>query len=198
VHIDSKADDLFISKPLVGRVTGKISLQLSRKIRQADGTFGGVVVISIDPNDFTRFYDSINIGHDGAIRVVGSDGIVRAGRQLNSGVDFLGTSLAGSTLLARASIQPSGWYFTASAKEDRVKRLIFYRVLQDFPLIVTVGLGAEESFAGLSAELNAYNSLAALVTALILIVMGFSIHDRAQLERAGTELKAQNAVSTQP
>jgi diguanylate cyclase (GGDEF)-like protein len=193
VHIDSKADDLFISKPLVGRVTGKISLQLSRKIRQADGTFGGVVVISIDPNDFTRFYDSINIGHDGAIRVVGSDGIVRAGRQRNSGVDFLGTSLAGSTLLARASIQPSGWYFTASAKEDNVKRLIFYRVLQDFPLIVTVGLGAEESFAGLSAELNAYNSLAALVTALILIVMGFSIHDRAQLERAGTELKAQNA-----
>jgi diguanylate cyclase (GGDEF)-like protein len=192
IHIDATDDSLFISKPLIGRVTGKATIQLSRRIANPNGTFGGVILISVDPSNFTKFYDAIDIGSDGVIRVVGSDGTVRAvGRQKGNDVDYLGISLVGSTLLARAKLEPSGWYFTEKARTDGIKRLVFYRVVQGFPLIVTVGLGIEGAFARVTAKEFAYHLGAAIVTALILIVVVLSFRDRMKLERTSKQLQLQ-------
>ena len=48
-HVDNPADELFISRPLIGRVSGKPSIQLTRKFMDADGTLAGVAVVSLDP-----------------------------------------------------------------------------------------------------------------------------------------------------
>ena len=48
-HVDNPADELFISRPLVGRVSGKPSIQLTRKFTDADGRLAGVAVVSLDP-----------------------------------------------------------------------------------------------------------------------------------------------------
>jgi diguanylate cyclase (GGDEF)-like protein len=193
VHLDTQDDNLFISKPIIGRVTGKPAVLLSRRIRNADGSFGGVVVISLDPTHFTRFYDSINIGRDGAIRVVGMDGIVRAiGSQRGLDIDYVGTSLVKSTLLTRSQLEPSGWYVTGSRRNDGVSRFIYYRVVQDFPLIVTVGLGVNETFKGIAIKQRAYGLIAAVMTLLILLVMALSFRDRTKLERASKQLQLQN------
>jgi diguanylate cyclase (GGDEF)-like protein len=192
VHINAQDDNLFISKPLIGRVTGKPSLQLSRRIANLDGGFGGVIVISLNPAHFTHFYDSINVGRDGSIRVVGTDGIVRAvGSQKGTDIDYLGTSVIGSTLLRRSAAELSGWFFTGSARNDGIRRLIFYRVVEGFPLIVAVGLGENETFGGVIAEGWTYRLAAAIVTGLILIVMALSFRDRMRLERTGKLLQLQ-------
>ena len=192
VHVDAQTDALFISKPLIGRVTGKVALQLSRRIANSDGSFGGVILISVDPSHFTQFYGAIDIGSDGVIRVVGSDGIIRAvGRQKGNDIDYLGKSLTGNTLLARAKLEPSGWYFTEKGRTDGIKRLVFYRVVQGFPLIVTVGLGIDEAFARVTATELAYHLTAAIVTLLILIVMVLSFRDRMRLERTSKQLQLQ-------
>ena len=46
-------------------------------------TFDGVVVVSIDPSYFSSFFDSVNLGQNGAAALVGLDGIVRSRRQLD-------------------------------------------------------------------------------------------------------------------
>ena len=65
VHLTSKMDELFISKPVMGRTTGKWSLQLSRPIRAADGSFQGVITASLDPGYLAKFYESIDVGFVG-------------------------------------------------------------------------------------------------------------------------------------
>ena len=193
VHIDAHDDKLFISKPLIGRVTGRMTIQLSRRISAADGSFAGVVVISLDPSHFTMFYDSINIGREGTIRVVGTDGIVRAiGSEKNQKLEYVGTNLTGSTLLTGAAVRPAGWYLTKSGRSDGLGRLVFYRSLRDFPLIVAVGLGTHELFAGVNAKRADYNIVASGLTLLIVIVIGLSFRDRIRLERASRQLQLQN------
>ena len=153
VHVHATDDTLFISKPLIGRVTGKPSIQLSRRIGSPTGSFQGVILISLDPSHFTRFYDAINVGLDGEIRVIGTDGIVRALGSHNGIEDhYLGTNLDGSTLLARSKAELSGWYFTGSSRNDGIRRLVFYRVVKGFPLIVAVGLGAKEMFESVEIQ----------------------------------------------
>src|ERR1700716_3629041 len=57
VHVNGSQDELFISKPVIGRASGKWSVQVSRRLLNSDGTFAGVVVASLDPEHFTKFYD---------------------------------------------------------------------------------------------------------------------------------------------
>jgi hypothetical protein len=78
VHANMQSDELVISKPIFDSKTGRWSLQLSRRIEDSDGFFGGVVVATLDPAYLTRIYNSVNIGSEGYIRVIGLDGIVRA------------------------------------------------------------------------------------------------------------------------
>ena len=193
VHLDGRDDKLFISKPLIGRVTGRMTIQLSRRISAADGSFAGVVVISLDPDHFTQFYNSIDIGREGAIRVIGTDGIVRAvGSARNQSTEYAGTNVAGSRILAEAAVRPAGWYLSKGGRTDGVGRLVFYRALRDYPLIVAVGLGTNELFAGVNAKRADYNVIASGLTLLIMIVIGLSFRDRTRLERASRQLQLQN------
>lgn len=49
VHLENISRGLFIGKPILGRASGKSSIQLSRRIENDKGDFIGVVVISMDP-----------------------------------------------------------------------------------------------------------------------------------------------------
>src|SRR5882672_12927691 len=47
VQLNSTEDNLFISKPLIGRASQQWSVQFTRRIMRGDGTVGGVVVASM-------------------------------------------------------------------------------------------------------------------------------------------------------
>jgi hypothetical protein len=70
VHVGSSQDVLFISKPVIGRVSGRYSVQFTRKIIGPDGEFLGVVVVSLDPDYLARFYEALQLGHGFIMLVV--------------------------------------------------------------------------------------------------------------------------------
>jgi diguanylate cyclase (GGDEF)-like protein/PAS domain S-box-containing protein len=191
VHVDSHEDRLFVSKPVVGRVSGRTTIQLSRRIERPDGSFGGVILASLDPAYFARLYDSIEVGSEGYIRVIGTDGIIRAaGGSLR---EEPGRDIHVSRLFRELATRRAGWFFTESNLTDRIPRLLVYRAVKDYPLVISLGRASKEIFAAVTAKRKSYNFIAGLLTALILAAIAHSVQGRLQLDRASEKLRRQNA-----
>ena len=175
VHVGTGADALFISKPLLGRVSNRYSVQFTRRVVGLDGEFLGVVVASLDPSYLARFYESLQIG-DGFVMLVGLDGYIRAGRPVPG---LIGRQLTNSTLLERASLAGSGYYQLAVAEMTERPAIVSYRRLAEYPLVVMVGYGSEEVFAPYRQHRFQYVAAGIGLSALVLCIgIILAIHRR--------------------
>lgn len=78
VHRDNPQEDrLFISKPVLGRVSKQWTIQFTRPIHQ-NGEFAGVLVLSVPTSFFADYYQQIDVGPNGSIVLLGTDRSVRA------------------------------------------------------------------------------------------------------------------------
>jgi signal transduction histidine kinase/CheY-like chemotaxis protein/HPt (histidine-containing phosphotransfer) domain-containing protein len=179
VHIDSPEDKLFISQPVLGRASGKWSVQLSRMVRDAAGRFDGVLVSSIDPNHLARLYNSVDLGNDGAITLVGFDGVIRAHGGDN--VDVLGKSLLNSELL-RNFVRTPVDVLDGSNAIDGIERLVSYRVVDGFPLIVTAAMSKSEIYADYRKENKFYYLGGSIISFLILVFIGGGVLSKYRLD----------------
>ena len=188
VHANTGRDELFISKPVVGRISNKSSIQLSRRINAADGSFLGVVVVSIDPDYLSKFYESIDTKKNGAVFLAGLDGIVRA-RAANSNATTAGQSLVVSTLFGRLAEANSGTYLS-KGQLDGISRLSSYRVVKGYPLVVVVGLAREDVFASYERNQFVYFSAAGFISLLVIIFTAMNLRHWMSLGHTRDKLKA--------
>ena len=161
VHATRDSDELFVGKPVLGRASGKWSIQLTRRINLPDGTFGGVVVISVDPFYFSTFDSQVDLGRDGVAMLAGRDGLVRA-RQ--SGDDTqVGQDLGKTSLFEQVARQSRGDYISVSAI-DGVRRILSYRAMTSYPLVVVVGSGYDAALEEFDTRRAGYLAAGALFT----------------------------------
>lgn len=161
VHVGRQSDELYISKPVLGRVSHRWSIQLTRRIALLDGSFGGVVVASLDSQYISQFYRSIDVGKRGVVALIRDDGTVLARR--SAGSSGVGESLASGMVLKEYARAPAGFYTTASLL-DGVRRLFAYRGISGYPLIVTVGLANDEIYRVYEHDRIRHIGIAVLLT----------------------------------
>ena len=64
---DNPQAGLVISEPLIGRVSGKWSVIMVRRVNQANGAFGGLVYGTIALDQFNQIFSTVNIGEHGCV-----------------------------------------------------------------------------------------------------------------------------------
>jgi diguanylate cyclase (GGDEF)-like protein/PAS domain S-box-containing protein len=193
IHAGRAIDDLHISKPLIGRVTGRLSLLLTRRISDPTGAFAGTIMLTVDPAYFTTFYQSVDVGKHGTVQLVGTDGIIRA---RVAGADRrVGQSVAGARLLEELSERPVG-SFVSRGINDGIPRIVSYRLMPEYSLIVVVGQSVDEVFA--SATGNRTIALTG-ATLLSILMLAFTIATlRRQQQLNASEFKFRSMFDVSP
>ncbi|MDR7868989.1 MAG: PAS domain S-box protein [Sporomusaceae bacterium] len=132
---NSAKDELYIGEPFIGRVSGKPTIALTRRIDRPDGSFGGIAYLALDAAYLSRFYQEMALGEQYVIRIVGTDRTVRA----SSTAGEVGVRIAGGILFDELAKSPAGFFETSGNTFGR-PTLISYRQMRDYPLVVQIGV----------------------------------------------------------
>jgi diguanylate cyclase (GGDEF)-like protein/PAS domain S-box-containing protein len=184
-------DKMFISRPVKGRVSGKWSIQVTRPMFQR-GQFAGVIVVSIDPQHFVKFYQASGFGKDGAARMVRDSGEVMA--RSSDQDKYVGTVIKTSPYTdAGAPLQGS---FRRAAQTDGVERLSSYHRLPQYGLTVLVGPSVEDVLAPVRSQ-QARGVLAGLIVSFLLGLVSWQLLRNAARQIAARSAQAQNGIQLQ-
>ena len=193
VHAENTVDELYIGAPVIGKISGKLTIELTRRLNNADGSFAGTVAASLDVQQLNAFFGSLDIGQGGVVSLVGFDGIVRLrGTSEPNAPSFTGISVTDSPLFPAIRQNSNGNYWNTDASSTRfdgVSRLISYRTVTGLPLIAVVGQTEESIFQGANFALQKYVTLGITLTAIVLLVMVFGANQKSHITAATEELK---------
>jgi hypothetical protein len=80
IHRDHADAGLYISRPYCRTHGGDWAITFSRRIPAADGSFGGIVAGVLKPIYFSDAPAKLNLGSQGSVALLHSDGILKPGR----------------------------------------------------------------------------------------------------------------------
>lgn len=169
VHQVRDTGQPFISQPLQARVAEQRAIVVTRRINKADGTFGGIVSVALNPFYFTKLYEQVDLGKGGVIELLGLDGVMRA--RYADGDRSIGQNISGSDMLQRIASSPAD-SFTAHAQIDGVTRIFTYRKLAQYPLVVTAGVVEDVALADAMNDARVSRWISAFTTLLVLMGAG--------------------------
>ncbi|HVI51927.1 MAG TPA: ATP-binding protein [Candidatus Sulfotelmatobacter sp.] len=154
---------LYISKPLLGTLSGRPLIILARRLNNADGSFAGQAHVAVSLEQLAGMFDVVQLGAKGSVTLSNGDGRVVA-RNPN-----LGDSLS---LIEKPIILPllhslltegktSASYHTRSVV-DGVERVYFFRKVKGRDLYLQVGIADDDSLAGWRRQVAVMGALALL------------------------------------
>lgn len=170
VHVNSSSDRLFVSKPVLGRASGKWSIQLTRRITRSDGSFGGVVVLSIDPAYFGQFYRDLTLGEKGVSALYGMDGIARARRV--GEMETHGVDASQAPMYQRIARGETSGVYVSGSTVDGIERVLHFRQLKHYPLLVVAGREMKEVLTNHERARASLLLQGASASTLILVLAG--------------------------
>ena len=179
VHFTSDSDALFIGKSVVSRLSQQWSIALSRRANNPDGSLKGVISVMVNPFYFSDFYKDVDLGRSGFIGLAGLDGFGRVRRA--EGPYDLGLDLSKSELFRRLAIKPNDSYVSSTLFDGR-ERIISYRTVRGYPLLVSLGIAKDEALAEFTREAYLHRVFAVLASLSIAIfavaLIGYGVRAR--------------------
>lgn len=130
-------DQLFISLPIKGRNSEKITMRLVRRMENQAGEFRGIIFAAISVPRIVEYFDQLQLADDSTFMLVGLDQKIRAYTNYESLSSE--TSLSNSLLWESVAKEPVG-LFPETSVIDGLERIYAYRKIPDYDLIVVTGI----------------------------------------------------------
>ena len=184
---DGGPDQLYISDPVLGRLTKRWGLQVARPLYGKRGGFEGVLVIFLSPEQLTRFMRPLDVGTDTIVSVFSARGtLLSRSREWDRYREF---SFSAGTLEAFRR-QRVGFELRES-NIDHVERGISHRWMADYPLLLVVA--REPTLARQEIWAQQRRVLGLGVAAAVLVLLGVGGLSRSLQQRRVIALRLLDA-----
>lgn len=180
VHRAFDSGRLFIGGVVLGRVSHVWSVQTSRRLNKADGSFAGVVVISIAPKSLINLADAHSAGAHALVGLVGDDGAMRA---LEVGEDDVKDDASDGAPIGAMLARATSANFVAQTPGDDIERRFAVRRIADFPIAAVVGIDLDDHLADYHRHRTTYIAVGLIGTLMILVFMLLLIGQTRALSR---------------
>jgi diguanylate cyclase (GGDEF)-like protein/PAS domain S-box-containing protein len=164
---------LYVGKPIASRPTGTWVIAASRRLPAIDGSFGGVIVVALEPRAFQTFHRNVDVGHDGAIELLHQGGELVA--RTPAAPSWVGMATGSNLTLKDLSRSGSRTFRSASALDGEA-RIYSARAVPGAPLMVQVGLSEAEVLAGWRVQKTVTAGTLAGLTLAIVVVAWLLMH----------------------
>ena len=142
-HRDHAALGPHVSETVVGKTSGKVTIPLSRRIDKADGSFGGLVVATLNPEFFRGFYQSVQLGSHSTIALSLKDG-----RMLVQVPEMPGPADKTSAPQSLAEgVQGQRGVSRIRSRRDGIERICAFEPVDKYPLVVSVAIAVDDALA---------------------------------------------------
>jgi hypothetical protein len=145
VQANASEDRLFISVPVIGRTTGRLSIQFTRRMVHPDGSLAGVAVVSFDPFVISEFQNGAQL-NGGFTALIGEDGIIRAAQPDTT---LIGKTFADAGILQKIRAARNAPLVFGS---DTDRAIVSYRTIAGYKLFVAAGFPESAVFAPYDRE----------------------------------------------
>lgn len=169
-HAQSDDRRMLIGRPVKSRSGGQWVITASRRFNHPDGRFAGVVLASVEAAYFAEFFGKFNIGENGSVSLLNSDGIILA-RNPDNGT-YIGRDLSRAPLFKEREKHPASAAYYFKSPLDGIQRLSFYKSSDHFPLMVVATKAQDEVLAPWRKD-AAVRTMFVVALLSIIAVIGF-------------------------
>ena len=167
VHAQSQADTLFISAPIVGRISKTPIIQLTRPIWSKEGQFLGVIGLPLRPDFVAEQLNDLHMESTDVISIVRMDGsFVSRSRNL---WEALASQVPSQRPYLSASPKESGLFRDKSCI-DPVPMIFSWRRMNRWPLAVVVGVDESTQLLALQEKRQEERKQMMMVIAAIVLL----------------------------
>jgi len=184
-HRDHTDPGPYLGPSIRSRTTNDWVMTISRRINHPDGSFAGVTIATIYLKYYLGLYDGVDMGSNGLINLVTSNGNILVRKPFRE--KDIGLNISHGEVFALLKPGVNSGTATIRSFIDGVERVIGFRRLNGYPLVIVAAFDRNEILADWRRE-----SLASLVISsillMILIFLGYRltrlISQQIQAQRA--------------
>lgn len=192
---DDRQTGLYISKPLMGRVSRQYIISFARRYNHPDGRFAGVVSAPIAISHFSKVLAQFDLGPNGSLILRDADlGLIaRVPAIAQKPAGQLGNSAVSKEFrqLFQSGVR-TATYFTA-AGADTFERMATFHRLEKAPMVVIVTMAQRDYLAGWHQEIYRSVAMAGSFLLVSLLLGAFLLRSLRRTERHRHLLEAQLA-----
>jgi diguanylate cyclase (GGDEF)-like protein len=169
-HLGISDDRITVSRPVICPLTNAWAVQFSRSLRDAGGRLQGVIIATVAPDYFVRFYEDIDLGPHASVALIRIDGVVIARSTRGRGNHGMGMVLKNNP---HSPHTPLTGIFRRVGQFDGIERFYAWHKLPEYGMAVTVGEAVSDAEARFAQQRTALTWVGAAVS-LVLAVLGWA------------------------